>query len=146
RIRLATTGNSLRPTSSTEIHAPTTRSKTRRKISLSRNRSLRARENAEGAGILPSMLMPQNQRYATLTLTSRRRVIMRCSVQIQSAAKSLVCFLHEMNGDYCQMEMEDLQCRDLITPVRRGYSRGYTASLHLFSVRSRGAGSHRARA
>src|SRR5947208_10416182 len=41
-------------------------------MSLSRNRSLRARENAEWSGILSSMLKPQNQRYARLTLTSRQ--------------------------------------------------------------------------
>jgi hypothetical protein len=52
--------------------ASTTRSKTRRKMSLSRNRSLRARENTEWSGILSSMLKPQNQRYARLTLTSRQ--------------------------------------------------------------------------
>src|SRR5258706_312288 len=44
-IRLASTANSLPPTSPAEIHASTTRSKTRRKMSLSRNRSLRARED-----------------------------------------------------------------------------------------------------
>src|SRR5262249_37607294 len=38
---------------------------------LSRNRSLRARENAEWSGIGSSILKPQNQRYAKLTLTSR---------------------------------------------------------------------------
>jgi uncharacterized membrane protein YbhN (UPF0104 family) len=36
-------------------HASTTCSNTRRKISLSRNRSLRTRENAERSGILSSM-------------------------------------------------------------------------------------------
>jgi hypothetical protein len=61
-IRLASTANSLPPTSPAEMHASTTRSKTRRKMSLSRNRSLRARENAEWSGILSSMLEPQNQR------------------------------------------------------------------------------------
>ena len=40
----------------------TTRSNTLRKISLSRNRSLRARANAGGSGILSSILRPQNQR------------------------------------------------------------------------------------
>jgi hypothetical protein len=34
--------------------------------------ALRARENAEWSGILSSMLKPQNQRYARLTLTSRQ--------------------------------------------------------------------------
>src|SRR5258707_3760331 len=71
-IRLASTANSLPPTSPAEIHAATTSSKTRRKMSLSRNRSLRARENTEWSGILSSILKPQNQRYARLTLTSRQ--------------------------------------------------------------------------
>ena len=53
------------------MHASTTRSNTRRKMSLSRKRSLRARENAEWSGILSSMLKPQNQRYARFTCTSR---------------------------------------------------------------------------
>ena len=44
------------------MHASTTRSNTRRKMSLSRKRSLRARENAEWSGILSSMLKPQNHR------------------------------------------------------------------------------------
>ena len=46
-IRLASTANPSPPTSPAAIHASTTRSKTRRKMSLPRNRSLRARENAE---------------------------------------------------------------------------------------------------
>src|SRR5215831_2823076 len=46
-IRLASTANPSPPTSPAAIHASTTRSKTRRKMSLLRKRSLRARENAE---------------------------------------------------------------------------------------------------
>ena len=46
-IRLASTANPSPPTRSAAIHASTTRSNTRRKIPLSRKRSLRARENAE---------------------------------------------------------------------------------------------------
>lgn len=47
RIRLASTANPSPPTRLAAMHASTTRSKTRRKMSLSKNRSLRARENAE---------------------------------------------------------------------------------------------------
>ena len=50
------------PTKPTAMHASTTRSKTRRKTSPSRKRSLRARENAEWFGIASSMPSLQNQR------------------------------------------------------------------------------------
>ena len=63
----ASTANPSPPTSPAAMHASTTRSKTWRKMSLSRKRSLRARENAEWSGIVSSMLKPQNQRYAKLT-------------------------------------------------------------------------------
>src|SRR5262249_31833362 len=46
-IKLASTANPSPPTNPAAMHVSTTRSKTRRKRSLSRNRSLRARENAE---------------------------------------------------------------------------------------------------
>src|SRR5215510_1430694 len=46
-IRLASTAKPSPPTKPAPMHAPTTRSNTLRKMSLSRNRSLRARENAE---------------------------------------------------------------------------------------------------
>jgi hypothetical protein len=44
------------------MHAATTRSNTQRKAWLSRNRSFRAREKAEGFGIVSSMPSLQNQR------------------------------------------------------------------------------------
>src|SRR5512133_1921097 len=46
-IRLASTTKPSPPTRPALMHAPTTRSNTLRKMSLLRNRSLRARENAE---------------------------------------------------------------------------------------------------
>ena len=46
-IKLASTAKPSPPTRPAAIHAPTTRSKTLRKMPLSRKRSLRARENAE---------------------------------------------------------------------------------------------------
>src|SRR4029077_3590714 len=46
-IRLASTAKPSPPTRPAPMHAPTTRSNTLRKMPLSRNRSLRARENAE---------------------------------------------------------------------------------------------------
>src|SRR6516162_5812715 len=45
--RLASTAKPSPPTRPAPMHAPTTRSKTLRKMPLSRKRSLRARENAE---------------------------------------------------------------------------------------------------
>src|SRR5262249_31388317 len=71
-IRLASTANPSAPTRSAAIQASTTRSNTRRRMSLSRNRSLRARVKAEWSGILSSMLKPQNHRYARFTCTSRQ--------------------------------------------------------------------------
>jgi len=59
-IRLASTANPSPPTSPAAMHVSTTSSKTRRKISLSRNRSLRARENAERSETLSSIESPQN--------------------------------------------------------------------------------------
>src|SRR5262245_11027570 len=46
-IRLASTAKPSPPTNPAAMHVATTRSNTRRKILLSRNRSLRARENVE---------------------------------------------------------------------------------------------------
>src|SRR5262249_4386182 len=46
-IKLASTAKPSPPTRPALMHAPTTRSNTLRKMSLLRNRSLRARENAE---------------------------------------------------------------------------------------------------
>ena len=61
-IRLASTAKPSPPTKPAARQASTTRSNTWRRMPLSRNRSLRARENAEWSGILSSMLRPQNQR------------------------------------------------------------------------------------
>jgi hypothetical protein len=49
-------------THETLMHASATRSNTVRKTSVLRNRSLRARENAEWSGTLPSIERSQNQR------------------------------------------------------------------------------------
>ena len=61
-IKLASTAKPSPPTRPALMHASTTRSNTVRKTSVLRNRSLRARENAEWSGTLSSIERPQNQR------------------------------------------------------------------------------------
>src|SRR4029077_12086745 len=61
-IRLASTAKPSPPTRPALMHASTTRSNTVRKTSVLRNRSLRARENAEWSGTLSSIERSQNQR------------------------------------------------------------------------------------
>lgn len=58
-IRLASTAKPSPLTRPAAMHASTTRSNTCRKISLSRKRPLRARENAEWSGMGSSMVRPQ---------------------------------------------------------------------------------------
>ena len=61
-IRLASTAKPSPPTRPASIHDATTRSNTRRKMSLSRKRSFRAREKAAWCGMVSSRPRSQNHR------------------------------------------------------------------------------------
>ena len=67
-IRLASTATPSPPTCPAWMQSDTIRSDSSRRILLSRNPSLRARENAEWSGTFSSMSSPQNQREPCCSL------------------------------------------------------------------------------
>ena len=67
-IRLASTATPSPPTCPALMQSDTIRSDSSRRILLSRNRSLRARENAEWSGTFSSTPSPQNEREPCCSL------------------------------------------------------------------------------